>query len=225
MALKFSQRKGLTPIRVEIQRDSIDSKLKNKLWSVIHTYFFDGNLGFFYRYDFAENSGRDLWKNFFGCPIDEYPSTVTLYRVVREYFFQKDSWANVYDLIEVLAYYIQHPSYTMQPPGFEEQFFQEINCDLEQELSAYRLINGKIVEITSEHEIVGIEQALQDASPLSNVHTHLTTALKLLSDRQNPDYRNSAKESISAVEALCQIITGDSTGEHFTLFSRKISLV
>jgi hypothetical protein len=31
----------------------------------------------------------------------------------------------------------------------------------------------------------------------------------LFSDRKSPDYRNSVKESISAVEAICKIITGD----------------
>jgi hypothetical protein len=31
----------------------------------------------------------------------------------------------------------------------------------------------------------------------------------LLSDRQKPDYRNSIKESISAVESAAKIISGD----------------
>src|SRR5258708_6357354 len=35
---------------------------------------------------------------------------------------------------------------------------------------------------------------------------HIEQAVKLLSDRKQPDYRNSMKESISAVEALCKII-------------------
>ena len=39
--------------------------------------------------------------------------------------------------------------------------------------------------------------------------THIETALAGLADRASPDYRNSIKESISAVEAMCQIITGD----------------
>ena len=30
-----------------------------------------------------------------------------------------------------------------------------------------------------------------------------------LSDRKSPDYKNSIKESISAVESICQIITDD----------------
>jgi hypothetical protein len=39
--------------------------------------------------------------------------------------------------------------------------------------------------------------------------SHLDTALARLADRSAPDYRNSIKESISAVEAVCQILTGD----------------
>ena len=42
----------------------------------------------------------------------------------------------------------------------------------------------------------------------SSVRQHLKRSLELLSDRKNPDYRNSIKESISAVEAICQIISG-----------------
>ena len=33
--------------------------------------------------------------------------------------------------------------------------------------------------------------------------------MSFLSDRKNPDYRNSIKESISAVESICKIIAED----------------
>ena len=39
------------------------------------------------------------------------------------------------------------------------------------------------------------------------VKIHLDASLKLLSDRVTPDYRNSIKEAISAVESLCQVVT------------------
>ena len=42
----------------------------------------------------------------------------------------------------------------------------------------------------------------------AGVNAHLGRAMELLSDRTNPDYRNSIKESISAVESLAQVITG-----------------
>ncbi|MBC8320129.1 MAG: hypothetical protein H8E34_05345 [Bacteroidetes bacterium] len=35
--------------------------------------------------------------------------------------------------------------------------------------------------------------------------------MSLLSDRKNPDYRNSIKESISAIESLCKILVGDNS--------------
>ena len=48
-------------------------------------------------------------------------------------------------------------------------------------------------------------------TPLDAVNIHLATVLELLSDRKSPDYRNSIKESISAVETLCKLITGNAS--------------
>ena len=70
-------------------------------------------------------------------------------------------------------------------------------------------VEGKIVEITSEGEITEIELAIEQSQPYAGVKTHLTTALSLMSSRTNPDYRNSIKESISAVESLAKRLTGD----------------
>ncbi len=73
---------------------------------------------------------------------------------------------------------------------------------------AYRVVDDQIVEITDQEEIAAIEEAVRQTSA---VKIHLSEALKLMSNRQAPDYRNSIKESISAVEALCREITGEST--------------
>jgi len=83
------------------------------------------------------------------------------------------------------------------------------NTILEQELSAYRFVGGKIVRITSKEEILEIEKALDIPEPLKRVRIHLERALGLLADKKSPDYRNSIKESISAVEAICKLISGD----------------
>ncbi len=42
---------------------------------------------------------------------------------------------------------------------------------------------------------------------------HINTALAKLSDRKQPDYRNSIKESISAVEPIAKMISGNSKTE------------
>ena len=85
------------------------------------------------------------------------------------------------------------------------------NCNkiFEQENCAYRFIDKYITEITSDTEIQEIEEAVNTSN--NNIAIQLKKALEHLSDRQNPDYRNAIKESISAVETLCRNITGEST--------------
>jgi hypothetical protein len=88
-------------------------------------------------------------------------------------------------------------------------FIYYINDEFKRLNFAYRIVNDQIVEVTSEEEISTIESALNN--PSVSIRTHLQTALELLSKRPNGDYRNSIKESISAVEALVREITGENT--------------
>ena len=84
---------------------------------------------------------------------------------------------------------------------------------------AYRIVNNQIVEITSEEEIIAIEEALKVSDPIAK---HLSTSMALLSQRPNPDYRNSIKESISAVEYICREITGKTTlGDALKVLDKK----
>jgi hypothetical protein len=73
-------------------------------------------------------------------------------------------------------------------------------------MSAYRFIDGVLCEINSKEEVVEIQDALKNTGPFVPVKTHLKAAIGLMSKRDNPDFRNSIKESISAVESLCKII-------------------
>jgi len=77
-------------------------------------------------------------------------------------------------------------------------------------MSGYRFVEDEITQITSDEEIAEIEQAINEADT-NAVSSHLRRSLELLSDKIEPDYRNSIKESISAVEALCAKLTGDSS--------------
>ena len=78
-----------------------------------------------------------------------------------------------------------------------------MNVQLERENSAYRFVGTEIVEVTDETEITSIEEALNGPKA---ARIHFERALDLLSDRRAPDFRNSIKESISAVEAVCRLI-------------------
>jgi hypothetical protein len=58
-------------------------------------------------------------------------------------------------------------------------------------------------------ELQSIDEALNITGNWKSVNIHLKAALDNMSDRENPNFRNSIKESVSAVEALCKIIIND----------------
>jgi hypothetical protein len=83
---------------------------------------------------------------------------------------------------------------------------ESCNEVLEEESGGYRFVSGEITEITSKIEIEEVEKAQQ--SPLEPMNNHFGRSLALLADRRNPDYRNSIKESVLALETLFKVITG-----------------
>lgn len=62
--------------------------------------------------------------------------------------------------------------------------------------------------ITDEIEQTAIESALN--SEFQEIQQHFKKATGLLADRTTPDYQNSIKESITAIERMCSIILGKS---------------
>ena len=98
--------------------------------------------------------------------------------------------------------------------GPPSNFVETCNAILEREKSAWRVVGDEIARLTSEDEIAALEEAEQLGGPFAGVSKHIQNAVRLLSDRHTPDYPNAIKEAISAVEGVCQIITGES---HATL--------
>lgn len=89
------------------------------------------------------------------------------------------------------------------------KFIDCINRDFKNLGYGYRIIKDKIVQVTDPIEIDSIIEAMQGQK--DNVHVHIESALSHFAKRPEPDYRNSIKESISAVECLCREITKKST--------------
>jgi hypothetical protein len=80
--------------------------------------------------------------------------------------------------------------------------YEMANVYFEQEYIGYRFVNGIIVPISDAFEIETINEALKNK--YKPVYKHISKANKLLADREKPDYENSIKESISAVEAFIE---------------------
>jgi AbiJ N-terminal domain 4 len=204
--MKFSERYGYVPVRSALQTGDIDNALRNRLWNLVREMFLPdvppyagtGNndylpthrLTFFFEH---------LFEDYFKRAVDEIgTSYFNEVKKLREYFFGCP-WYEVYDLIEFLA--------DAGKTDFDQKFIRLTNDILKQEMSGYRFVSDHIAQITSEEEIKTIEQALDLPDSLKPVREHLSQSLRLLSDRKKPDYRNSIKESISAVESLAKIIS------------------
>lgn len=104
----------------------------------------------------------------------------------------------MYDFIDIHLSYLEDDERDIR--------IRQYNELLEQEKAGYRIVSGEIAPITNETEIATIEQSADTA--FQSVNQHIQKALSLYADIQSPDYENSIKESISAVEAICCIITG-----------------
>jgi hypothetical protein len=202
----FSERKGIKPVKSFIQVDSIDNDLRNGLWNALKLNYWNKlRKGYISSYPTFKELFTKLWHDYFKKPLDTlinyWPDT---YKIIREYFF-KCKWYEVYDFIEFIA--------NNYPEDYTNSKFMDFcNSVLEREKSAYRFVRGKIVQITSEREIDEIEKALNATDSLTAVNLHLKRALDLIGDRQSPDYRNSIKESISAVESICKLIAKEKKG-------------
>ena len=205
--MKFSERYEYTSVRNSFQIDSIDESLRNGLWSLLKISCWDYveiSIGLKRGYYITKHENTELyflcqrlWFSHFKKPLDELGNDwITVLKCLRNYFFNC-KWHEVYDFLEFICN-------NYERPGFKSQFIEACNNLFEMEMSAYRFTGGVITPITGEQEIAEIENALN--SEKDPIREHLQRSLELFSDKKNPDYRNSIKESILAVESLVKTI-------------------
>ena len=207
MSESFSERLGFESPK-EVQVQGIDQDLRTSLWNAVGFYLAQvRNSDFDGRYE--RQLEFMIWTKFLKLPADNQPAHMTMYgdgpgfwdEIRRWYFHKGCPWLKIYEFIEFLARFAQ--------PKHEAYLEERVNEALEDERSAYRLAAGKLVAITNHEELDAIREAAAPSSvALKPVSMQIQRALALLSDKTSPDYRNSMKESISAVESLCKLITG-----------------
>ena len=164
--------------------------LRYSLWNVLSVELWEPWKG--YR---LSRFGRILEANFFKRPIDTTPYDPL--PSIREFFLNCE-WYRVFDFLEFVVSSVQ-----------DAHLVRALNKVLERELSGYRFVAGQVVDITSEQETEMLEETLSYGSQFVGVDTHLQQALSLYASREEPDYRNSIKESISAVECMARIVSGE----------------
>ncbi len=187
-----------------IQIESMDDALRNSLFNVAHPFLLEGlrtsKIAARAPYKRRFNA---MWSDFFKLPVHKSPANfagAAEPNAIISEFFQTAGWNRVYDAVEYLV------------ALSEGVLSDDFNYVLRREVSGYRILNGLVTPISDSVQIGAIQSGL-DASgeaELAGVNSHLATSLRLLSDREQPDYRNSIKEAISAVESLASVVTGQS---------------
>lgn len=199
--MSFSERMGLTPER-QIQVRSMDSRLRNRLYNFYNGIDYGG-----------ETFSRIVAERYILDKMGMQVHSKQSYNKENIYkkFCDDKSWYVPYDIIEyALNIYEKNSEEYL---GIDVEYKEAVallNKILCEEKSGYRFVNGQFVPITDETELEEIKTAMH--SEFDAVDTHISKALSLYSDRDNPDYENSIKESISAVESMCCIITGMTGG-------------
>lgn len=215
----FSQRKGIKPGKSVIQIDNMDNDLRNSLWNALALCFWNHISDFNYLLNdrtFISN----IWVYHFKEPLDSLSNIWSNVQRAIKRQYDNLKWYEVYDFIE----YVANTHYSNID---NKKFIKLCNSFLESELSAYRFVGYKITQITSQEEISEIEEALNISKPFKTVSIHINRALALFSDKKSPDYRNSIKESISSVEAICKLITKKEKpdlGQALKILENKIGL-
>ena len=211
--MRFSQRVGRRPSTKLAQRESMDDDLRASLWSIVYVCFWERakeaygdpmDASSLVRESSVGDLAVGLWFHHFKQPVDTIPRYWEEFlRLLRGRFFQSE-WFDAYDFIEFMA--------TEGTDEESKKFTDLCNMCLERENAAYRFVTGHLTEITSEAEIEAVESAICAGAVYAGVTRHLESALALMSDRKVPDYRNSIKESISAVESLAKDVAKEPAG-------------
>ena len=208
----FSQRIGKTSASKSLQIEGIDVELKNGLWNIYKTHFLESACDKHEQTNKGSNRPifYSLWHDFFKASFDECHYNYHYAEENIKNFFFTEEWYRVYDLIE----------FAIQLEGKNNEIYFDVeglvvntNEVLEREFAGYRIINSRVAPISNIHEVNEIEKAADNLSNFSSLNicnSHLSASLQMISHKTTPDYRNSIKESISAVEALAKIISGNS---------------
>ncbi len=213
MAL-FSERYGYTKASDVIIREKITPEIQNAicscydklpdLFNEVIAYYQDAKAEY-------KNLEEYLWVYFLNERAANFSDGYKYHVVATVYIEDKsNAWYKKLDIIEKTIQYLRNfdaKNHKLYPVA--SHFIKLLNSAFERLNFAYRIINDEIVEITSEQEIKTIETAIDNSA--RNVKMHLNRALELYAQRPDGDYRNSIKESISAVEAFCREKTGENT--------------
>lgn len=211
----FSERNNTYNFSKEIQYVDFNERTRTKLKNFTFTII-DGYINTF-QYDFdGQRTIVRLFAEELFCVstrgnISEFKTIEGMVNKV----FDSGGYDEILDTIEFIASAIKlkNPDYSPYFAGdYGPEFFDlksDYNQLFEEEYIGYRFLENRIVRITNKEEINTIKEATNTV--YDNVNKHISKAISYISETEK-DYRNSIKESVTAVETLCSIVSGKDKG-------------
>lgn len=220
----FSEKIGLSTCTIKIQTNEFDDRTRtligNHLYDVLSVVFSYASTIGISRYlnpsrqsplqamssDFCKDVLSEVLNVSVHLPSNKFYN----WEVNYDRFAEIISSAPYNEVLDFLWYVCHWIATHTTSTSFVHEIYNGFNQLFEKEYVGYRFVAGEITPITNSLEIQEIEPACQ--IPFEGAHVQLQKALGFLSDREHPDYKNSIKESISAVESVCETIVGSENG-------------
>jgi len=198
----FSERYGYVKPREAFIRECMPQEVQNAICTCLE-HLRKNTLNF---YQLIE---KYIWVYYLNRKESDFP----VYRpnvIISSIESDEFPWFQKLDIIEIILNGIEEEvrQRKLNSMIFKD-FVEGLNFHFKRLYYGYRVVGKYISEITSDEGIATIERAIADNK--DNIREHLNNALALLAKRPEADYRNSIKESISAVEAYCRELTGTDT--------------
>lgn len=205
----FAERVGKRTQRSITQTDDLDTDTRTELWNVFVTLreiFREAGRRSNWDNETEKNLINAVWAWEFKQARDEMKSEGQVWALMKKRILEGE-WYDVLDLIEETVKYLNRYAerYTND---LDDSTVEAFNNRFEHFLVGYRFIGHEITPIDTSAEAEAVSAALEMVTSIAGARHHLERATELLADRENHDYPNSVKESISAVEAVIKTITG-----------------
>jgi hypothetical protein len=189
----FSERYGFKEKPGGIQYEDLDARARTDVYNGLYREVLNAG---YQVIDFEA-----MWTDHFGLLVNNYTYERLVLNVKKSVL--EGEWYEAYDLMEYIAQRANLDEY----PRRSTNMIGRLNGILELNRAGYRIVGGEVAAITDATELASIQEALA-APQASPARQHLEKALQLFADRTAPQYANSIKESILAVEAAAREMAG-----------------
>lgn len=190
----FSERHGYRKIWDRLFWEDLSDDFKKDIWDILNLHQRN--------YKKLTDFLCKIWNKFYdeSTPKFNLWSRSTFYEKIKLKFLSLES-DKIYDFMEAfLMYFVSEKD--------KNKIITELNRTFKQKHYPYRIISDRVTPIITIIEIKEIEKALNIPDRYQPVREHLSKALDKWADIKTPDYENSIKESICAVESLVEILQG-----------------